>query len=63
MGTSLEKVMAAHPGVLVWEILWTEEPGRLQSMESQSGARLSHSTTIPKLIISQKYPSVVWGEP
>ena len=55
--------MAAHTGVLVWEILWTEEPRRLQSMESQSGARLSHSTTIPKLIISQKYPFVVWGEP
>ena len=27
--------MAAHSSVLAWEILWTEEPGGLQSMESQ----------------------------
>ena len=27
--------MAAHSSVFAWEILWTEEPGRLQSMESQ----------------------------
>ena len=28
----LEKEMATHPSILVWEISWTEEPGRLQSM-------------------------------
>ena len=28
----LEKEMAIHSSILVWEILWTEEPGRLQSM-------------------------------
>ena len=27
--------MATHPRVLAWRILWTEEPGRLQSMGSQ----------------------------
>ena len=27
--------MATHFSILTWEILWTEEPGRLQSMESQ----------------------------
>ena len=27
--------MATHSSVLVWEIPWTEEPGGLQSMESQ----------------------------
>ena len=27
--------MATYSGILAWEILWTEEPGRLQSMESQ----------------------------
>ena len=32
---SLEKEMATHSSVLTWEIPWTEEPGRLQSMESQ----------------------------
>ena len=32
----LEKEMATHSGILAWEIAWTEEPGRLQSMGSQS---------------------------
>ena len=31
----LEKGMAAHSSILGWEILWTEEPAGLQSMESQ----------------------------
>ena len=31
----LEKVMATPSSVLVWRITWTEEPGGLQSMESQ----------------------------
>ena len=32
----LEKEMATHFSVLAWEILWTEEPGGLESMRSQS---------------------------
>ena len=32
----LEKEMAACSSLLGWEIPWTEEPGRLQSMGSQS---------------------------
>ena len=31
----LEEEMAIHSSILTWEIPWTEEPGRLQSMESQ----------------------------
>ena len=31
----LEKEMAIHSSILAWRILWTEEPGRLQSMGSQ----------------------------
>ena len=31
----LEKEMATHSSTLAWKILWTEEPGRLQSMGSQ----------------------------
>ena len=27
--------MATHSGILAWEISWTEEPGKLQSMRSQ----------------------------
>ena len=32
----LEKGMATHPSTLAWKIPWTEEPGGLQSMGSQS---------------------------
>ena len=31
----LEEGMATHSHILAWRILWTEEPGRLQSMGSQ----------------------------
>ena len=31
----LEKGMATHSSILVWKILWMEEPGGLQSMGSQ----------------------------
>ena len=31
----LEKEMATHSRILAWEALWTEEPGRVQSMGSQ----------------------------
>ena len=31
----LEKGMATHSSILTWRILWTEEPGELQSMGSQ----------------------------
>ena len=33
--------MATHSNTLAWKIPWTEEPGRLQSIGSQSQARLS----------------------
>ena len=32
----LEKEMATHSSILALEILWTEEPGRLHSMGSQT---------------------------
>ena len=31
----LEKEMITHASILAWEIPWTEESGRIQSMESQ----------------------------
>ena len=31
----LEKEMTTHSSILAWKILWTEEPGGLQSMEFQ----------------------------
>ena len=36
----LGKEMATHSSILAWEIPWTEEPGRLQSMGSQ---RVGHN--------------------
>ena len=33
--------MAPHSSTLAWKIPWTEGPGRLQSMESQSRTQLS----------------------
>ena len=42
----LEKDMATHSSILPWEIPWTEEPGRLQSMGSQkSRTQLSDQTS------------------
>ena len=34
----LEEEMATHSSILAWDIPWTEEPGRLQSMGSQSAS-------------------------
>ena len=40
----LEKEMATDSSTIAWKIPWTEEPGRLQSMGSQSRTRLSNFT-------------------
>ena len=32
----LEEGMATHSSILAWRIPWTEEPGRLQSIGSQT---------------------------
>ena len=36
----LEEEMTTHSNTLAWKILWTEEPGGLQSMESH---RVGHN--------------------
>ena len=36
LGRSPEEEMANHSSILAWRIPWTEEPGGLQSMGSQS---------------------------
>ena len=41
----LEEEMAAHSSVLAWMIPWTEEPGGLPSVKSQSRARLRTTHT------------------
>ena len=40
----LEKEMATHSGILAWRIPWTEEPGGLQSAESQSWYVTGHKS-------------------
>ena len=42
------KEMVAHSSVLVWKILWTEEPGGLLSGVANSWTRLGNSTTTAK---------------
>ena len=42
---SLEKEIATHSSILVWEIPRTEEPGELQSMRSQRVGRNWHTHT------------------
>ena len=41
LGDLLEEGMAPHSNILAWRIPWTEEPGGLQSMASQSWTQLS----------------------
>ena len=43
---TMEKGMAIHSSILAWRIAWTEEPGRLQSMGSQSWTRLGDQHTL-----------------
>ena len=37
----LEEEMATQSSILAWKIPWTEDPGELQAMESQSWTRLN----------------------
>ena len=48
----LENEMATHSSVLAWEIPWTEEPGRLQSMGSQ---RVGHDLVTKTTTVCQIY--------
>ena len=38
----LEKEMATNSSILAWIIPWTEEPGRLHSMESKESDTTEH---------------------
>ena len=61
----LEEGMTTHSSILAWEIPWTEDPGRAQSMGvSNSRTRLSNSSHVvgspgnqpPSLDGVQTYP-------
>ena len=48
----LEKEMVTHSSILAWEIPWTEDPGRLQSMGLQ---RVGHDlATMQQQHLSKK---------
>ena len=55
---SLEKEMATHSSILVWEIPWTEEPGRLQSMGLQ---RVRHALVSKTKTREPDGHSNLWG--
>ena len=39
----LEEEMATHSSLVAWKIPWTEEPGGLQSLESQTELKQAKS--------------------
>ena len=39
--------MAPHSSTLAWKIPWTEEPGRLQSMQSMGSLRVARMSDFP----------------
>ena len=54
----LEKEMTIHSSTIAWKILWTEEPGRLQSMGLQ---RVRHDwATSPSLSLPLNWASPWW---
>ena len=42
---AVQKAMAPHSSTLAWQIPWTEEPGKLQSMGSRRGGHLLRDFT------------------
>ena len=64
-----ERGMATHSSIFAW-VLWTKEPGRLQSMESQSNmtelthmSRPSDWTPLNKLCLHKKTRLLAnWGQ-
>ena len=55
----LEKGMSTHSSILAWDISWTEEPGGLQSMGSQSQTQPSDWARTQALYLSEMYRSLL----
>ena len=49
----MQKEMAMHSSILAWEILWTEEPGRLQSTGLQE-LDMTEQQNLPNLSKSKQ---------
>ena len=59
----MEEETGAHSSILAWKILWTEEPGRLQSWgrkESDTTEQLSTHTGNEVLVLQVEY--VLFGD-
>ena len=58
----LDKGIATHFSILTWRILWTEEPGGLQSMESQKLDTTERLTlhTSPIIGFPVSFIAVLW---
>ena len=56
----LEKEMATHPSILAWRILWTEEPGELQSMGLQRVGCDRVSNTFTFTILQKRKGLTTW---
>jgi len=55
----LEEEMASHSNILAWETPWTEEPGGLQSMESQRiGQNLASKQQQAKCVYVSPNPQI-----
>ena len=54
---ALEEGMATHSSVLAWRILWTEEPGGLQSVGSQR-VKHKHLSTQAHMVSNLKSTDV-----
>ena len=51
--------MATHSSISAWKITWTEEPGRLQSMESDMTEHTHMEKLEPLFIVVGKVNDVV----
>ena len=56
----LQKGMATHASTLAWEILWTEEPGGLQSVGSQKVRHDWMTNAFTFLQISDKWTTLLF---
>ena len=53
----MERAVATHFSILAWEIPWTKEPGRLQSMGSQ---RVRHNLATKQVLVKLERQTFHW---
>ena len=58
----LEKGVSSYSSILAWRIPWTEEPGRLEAMGSESRTQLSGLTCSLLSVFGFGYPWGSWDQ-